>query len=559
LQVPATVQAVLAARIDRLSPEDKRLLQTAAVIGTEVPWPLLQTIADAPDEAVHRGLAHLQAAEFLYEASLFPERAYTFKHALTHEVAYGGLLRERQRLLHGRIVAAIEQHEADRLADQVERLAHHAVRGEVWDKAVAYCRQAGDKAVARAASREAVACFEQALVAVEHLPEGRARHEQAIDVRFGLRNVLGQRLEHGRLLTYLREAEVLAQALGDQHRLGWGAAYMADCLGATGDLQRAVEVGQRALALARTLEDAALQVVMHLFLGRVYYGLGDYPQAIDLLRQNLVALDGALLRERFGLPGGPPSVTSRDTLARCLAELGAFTEGMAHGEESLRIAETVNHPPGLIAACYGIGYVSLRKGAWHQAIPWLERGLEVCKVWDHPLLLSLSSSALGYAYVLAGRVSDALPLLEQSVATEAMQIMRGLVYVWLSEAYLRLGRLDEALAGAVRGLEFCRVHAQQGEQAWALRLLGEIHAHHRPLEAEPAEAAYHKALSLANKLGMRPLQAHCHRGLGTLYAAMGQREQARAELSTAIEMYTSMEMTFWLPETQAALAQVEGR
>ena len=274
LQVPATVQAVLAARIDRLPPEEKRLLQTAAVIGTEVPWPLLQAIADAPDEALHRGLAHLQAAEFLYETSLFPERVYTFKHALTHEVAYGGLLRERQRLLHGRIVAAIEQRDADRLADQVERLAHHALRGEVWDKAVAYCRQAGDKALARSASREAVACFEQALVALEHLPEGRERHEQAIDVRFGLRHALGQRLEYGRILTYLREAEGLAQALGDQHRLGWVAAYMTNRFGATGDLQRAVEVGQRALALAGTLGDAALQVVTHLFLGRAYYAFG---------------------------------------------------------------------------------------------------------------------------------------------------------------------------------------------------------------------------------------------------------------------------------------------
>jgi class 3 adenylate cyclase/tetratricopeptide (TPR) repeat protein len=292
LQVPATVQAVLAARIDRLSPEDKRLLQTAAVIGTEVPWPLLQTIADAPDEALHRGLAHLQAAEFLYETSLFPEREYTFKHALTHEVAYGGLLRERQRLLHGRIVAAIEQHDADRLADQVERLAHHALRGEVWDKAIAYFRQAGDKAVARSASREAVTCFEQALVALEHPPEGRERHEQAIDVRFGLRPALGQQLEFGRVLTYLREAEGLAQVLGDQHRLGWVTAYMANDFWATGDPQRAVEVGQRALALAETLGDTALQAVTHLFLGRAYHGLGDYPRAIDFLRQNRVSRPG---------------------------------------------------------------------------------------------------------------------------------------------------------------------------------------------------------------------------------------------------------------------------
>jgi class 3 adenylate cyclase/tetratricopeptide (TPR) repeat protein len=558
LQVPATVQAVLAARIDRLPPEEKRLLQTAAVIGTEVPWPLLQAIADAPDEALHRGLAHLQAAEFLYETSLFPERAYTFKHALTHEVAYGGVLRERQRLLHSRIVAAIEQRDADRLADQVERLAHHALRGEVWDKAVTYCRQAGDKAVARSAGREAVACFEQALVALEHLPEGRARHEQAIDVRFGLRNALGQRLEPSRILAYLREAEGLAQALGDQYRLGWGAAYMTDCFMATGDPRRAVEVGQRALALAETLGDAALQVVMHLFLGRVYYSLGDYPQAIDLLRQHLASLDGALLREHFSLPG-LPAVMSRDVLARCLAEVGAFTEGLAHGEDGLRIAEAVDHPQSLSAACYGIGSVSLHKGALHHAIAWLERGLDVCRVWDLPLLVSLNSSALGYAYVLAGRVSDALPLLEQSVSTEAMQIMRGRVHVWLSEAYLHLGRLDEALALAVRGLELCRAHARQGEQAWALRLLGEIHAHRQPPEAELAETSYREALTLAEALGMRPLQAHCHRGLGMLYDTTGQRQQARAALTAAIDLYRDMDMTFWLPQTQEALAQVEGQ
>ena len=214
------------------------------------------------------------------------------------------------------------------------------------DKAVAYFRQAGDKAVARSAHREAVACFEQALVALEHLPEGRERHEQAIDVRFGLRNALGQQREFGRILTYLREAEVLAQALGDQHRLGGGGLY-GRLFGATGDRQRAVEVGQRALALAGTLRDTALQVVTRLFLGRIYFSLGDYPQAIDLLRQNLVSLEGARLRERFGLPV-LPAVLSRDYLARGLAVLGAFTEGLAHGEEGLRIAEAVNHPNSLI-------------------------------------------------------------------------------------------------------------------------------------------------------------------------------------------------------------------
>jgi tetratricopeptide (TPR) repeat protein len=238
-------------------------------------------------------------------------------------------------------------------------------------------------------------------------------------------------------------------------------------------------------------------------------------------------------------------------LARCLVELGAFTEGLAHGEDSLRIAEAVNHPPSLIEACYGIGYVYLRKGDVRQAIAWLERGLEVGRVWDIPLLLYVLSSGLGYAYVLAGRVPDALPLLEQNVSTEAMGIIRGTVRIWLSEAYLRLSRLDEALALAVRGLEVCRAQAQQGAQAWALRLLGEIYAHRQPPQAELAEAAYREALALADTLGMRPLQAHCHRGLGTLYGETGRPAPARTELSAAIALYRALDMSFWLPQAEA--------
>src|SRR5262249_14072539 len=149
--------------------------------------PLLQAIADMPEEVLHRSLAHVQATELLYETQLFPECEYTFKHALTHEVAYGGLLHERRRALHARIVEALEALAGDRVAEQVEPLAYHALRGEVWDKVLAYCRQAGEKTMARSAYREAVGYFEQALGALQHLPETRDTREQAIDLRLVLR------------------------------------------------------------------------------------------------------------------------------------------------------------------------------------------------------------------------------------------------------------------------------------------------------------------------------------------------------------------------------------
>ena len=200
IQVPATVQAVLAARIDRLPPEEKQLLQTAAVIGPEVPLALIEAIAEVPEGPLRLGLTHLQAAEFLYETRLFPEHEYTFKHALTQQVAYETLLQERRRPLHARIVEALEAFAGDRVAEQAERLAHHALRGEVWEKALAYCRQAGEKALTRSAYREAVGSFEQALSALPHLPETRATREQAIDLRLALRSALLPSGDSGRIL-----------------------------------------------------------------------------------------------------------------------------------------------------------------------------------------------------------------------------------------------------------------------------------------------------------------------------------------------------------------------
>jgi predicted ATPase len=267
LRVPATVQAVLAARIDRLQPEDKHLLQTAAVIGTEVTLALLQAVAEAPEESLRLGLTRLQVAEFLYETRLVPEIEYTFKHALTHEVTYGSLLQERRRALHARIADALEGLYADCLAEQVERLAHHTWQGEMWEKAVAY----------------------------------------------------------------------------------------------------------------------------------------------------------------------------------------------------------------------------------------------------------------------------------------------------LSEAYLRAGRSDEAHAMTERLLALGRERRERSTEARGQHRCGELVMQCEPQQTETAETHYRQTLTLAHELGMHLLQAHCHHGLGTLYAKIGRRQEAQSELSTAIERYRAMDMTFWLPQVEMALAQVEGR
>jgi tetratricopeptide (TPR) repeat protein len=430
-------------------------------------------------------------------------------------------------------------------------MAHHAIRGEVWDKALAYCRQAGDKAFTRSANREAVACFEQALAALQHLPESRTTREQALDLRLDLRTALFALGEFERMCDTLHEAETLAEALDDPGRLGWVSVAISHSFWLMGDQERAIASCQRTLALAEALRDGGLRIMATFNLGRAYHDLGDYRRAMEFLRRSAEWLEGDLLRERFG-QAYLPSVFSHVWLALCLAEVGAFVDGIAMAEQGVRIAETVGHPFSRIGAYWGIGYVSLRKGDLHQAIPPLERAIELSQAVNTPNWFFVVATALSPAYALSGRMAEALMLTEQAMTRYTSH--QALRIAAFSEVYLLTGHPEEASAHAREALALARTHKEQGSEAWTLRALGEIAAHGEPPQAEPAEAHYRQALALAEDLGMRPLQAHCHLGLGTLYARTGQRQQARTHLATAIDLYRALEMTFWLPQAEAALA-----
>jgi class 3 adenylate cyclase/tetratricopeptide (TPR) repeat protein len=554
IQVPATVQAVLAARIDRLPPEDKRLLQTAAVIGMEVPFPLLHAIAELPEEVLHRSLDHLQAAELLDETRLFPEREYTFKHALTHEVAYGGLLQERRRVLHGRIVEVLEALAAERLAEQVERLAQHALRGEVWDKAVTYGQQAGARANDRAAFHEAAASFEQALQALAHLPEHGDTMVLAIDLHLALRGPLYALGEYGRCLALLAEAEILTRALDDRARLGRVLAEMAIVLRVTGDHDGAIAACQQALELASALGDSALQAHASYTLGVAYYSIGDCGRAVELLRQNVEAAD-----RESGTPSTDVRILSQAVLAWPLSALGAFAEGRRHGEEALRLATLDGRGDTPIAAYAMLGELYLAQGDLEHAIQVLEPGLALCRASDDRNFFRLIAASLGYAYALQGRLAEGRILLEEAISEHIRTgglVCLGYRVAWLSEVCRLAGRGEETWQHARRALDLARQQKARGDEARALHQLGVVQAHASPPDVVQAEAHYQQALALAGELGMRPLQAHCHRGLGTLYAKIGRVEQARTELSAAIALYRAMEMQFWLPQAEAALAQV---
>jgi class 3 adenylate cyclase/tetratricopeptide (TPR) repeat protein len=351
LQMPPTVQAVLASRIDRLDPEDKRLLQAASVIGKDMPFALLDAIAELPEETLRSGLLRLQSAEFIYETTLFPALEYTFKHALTHDVAYGSLVTGRRKVLHARVVDALERIYNDRLSEQVERLAHHAVRGEVWEKAIVYLRQAGAKATSRAGNQEAVVLLEQALQALTHMPEGRTKLEQAIDIRLELRPPL---LQLGRLREVLqlsKEAEQLGAELGDESRLARVYSYLVNYHYLNGEPDLAIDYGERCLRIADATQDLTLQALARGYLGLSLHAQGQYRRAELILRQNVEAL--AQARGAAADQSAISYVTSSGWLAFTLAELGDFHGADACVDQALRVADGAGHVYGAAVTSTG--------------------------------------------------------------------------------------------------------------------------------------------------------------------------------------------------------------
>jgi len=443
IQVPATVQAILAARIDRLPPEDKQLLQTASVIGKDLPWALLVEAAERPEDDIRRGLARLQAAEFVYEAKLFPDLEYTFKHALTHEVTYGSLLQDRRRAIHARIVGVIERVYADRLAEHVDRLAHHAFRGEVWDKALHYLRQTGSSGT------------KPSIDAVFGGPEApghlwfRGQHERALALalrertfsasfrNFGWTIMTNYRLGqiYHSLGDYAKAADALTrnvvQLEGDLRRETFELAgfpsvlsrvWLALTLAEQGALDEAVAHTEEATAIAEAENHAFSLVVAHAGTGMIHLFRGDGEKAMGPLERGLV------IERLSDIPFLFPFVAAPLGWAYALA--GRHEEGLALLQDAIERAE---------------------------AMEW---------AGNHAIRL-----------------------------------------VWLGQAHLRAGHGDAAARLALRALELARRLGERGHEAYALQLLGELAGKAVPPDVERASEHYRAALTLAEALGMRPLAA----------------------------------------------------
>jgi class 3 adenylate cyclase/tetratricopeptide (TPR) repeat protein len=552
IQVPATVQAILAARIDRLSPEDKRLLQSAAVIGKDVVGPVLAAIAAGRDEDLRRGLARLQAAEFLYEVRLFPEPAYTFKHALTHEVAYAALLQDRRQELHARVLTVMEELYEERRAEHVDELARHALRAHAWEAAARYCVEAASRAGTRGANRDAARLFEQGLDALGRMPESTVGLSTSLDILIELRTVHWRLNQVRRSSDVTQRAEELAHKLGDRWRLARIRMMRVAPFFHFGEHARALQAASDGLAIATELGDLRLLSGGHFFSGWANHSLGNHATAVE-------HIDRALAFARRLLPEEQDAIVPLFFLqmysAWFRAETGEFAEGRADGEDAARTAESRGHRYGVAASNFHLGELYLRQGDLTLAERVLEHSLHAIHTADLEQVYPYTAARLGLTRVLLGKPDSGLPLLEEAVrvATRDGTAESTPALTMLGEAYLALERHEDAMDMASRARAIALERGERGYEAWTDWLRGASEAGSPRGSAEDASPYYGRALALADTLGMRPLVANCHLGLGKLYRRTGNREQAQEHLTTATQMYCEMDMRFYLEQAEAEI------
>jgi predicted ATPase/class 3 adenylate cyclase len=572
LHIPTTVQAVLAARIDRLPPEEKALLQTLSVIGKEFSWSLLKHVVDKPEDAVQGWLSHLQAAEFIYEQPAFPDVEYTFKHALTQEVAYNSVLQERRKALHERTAQAIEALYHARLEDYYGELAHHYSRSGNTQKAVDYLHRAGQQAVQRSALAEATTHFTTALEFLQTLTETPERAQQELTLQLALALPLmvtkGPAAPEARVV-YTRALE-LCQQVGETpqlFRVLWGARnfYLMQA-----ELQTARELTERLMPLAQRVQDSVLLLEAHHWLGQVLYFSGEVASARAHYEQAIVLFDPGQRRASIARYGTDLRVTGLSFLANVLWLLGYQDQARKRIREALTLAQEINHP-------WNTAVVWLQNTVLHQFLREAEAAQQQAQA-----LITLCNEQ-GFSHLFRGTIQRGWALAEQGQAEEGIQqIHQGMAAVratgtelfrpyylaLLAEAYGKTGQIEEGLTALAEALAAVDRTGERMYEAELYRLKGTLTLQSKASlrqvsdksqtsqdksEAE-AEACFHKAIELAREQQAKSLELRAVMSLSRLWQQQGKREEAYQLLAEISNWFTEGFDTKDLQEAKALLA-----
>jgi class 3 adenylate cyclase/tetratricopeptide (TPR) repeat protein len=543
IDIPPTAAALIAARIDGLAPAVKALVQTAAVIGTEMSVDLLRRASQLEEADLRERLAAARETGIMFEIQLFPSPVCGFRHALTQEVAYGSVLYAQRKSLHGRVVEVFEEVHRDRLAEHVERLAEHSFRAELWDKCVRYHIMAAARAASRFANHEAVRNLDRGLRVVEHLAPGRARSEAAIDLRLAGLAALLPLGEQDRILSTLFEAEAIAASIGDPRRLAAVHSQISYALWLTGQHERARESAERALEIAKEQNLFGLELSARFGLIQAHHALGDLERCCELALDVIAKISGDLEHKRFGW-AAYPSVLCRTFLGSALTLTGSFEEALRHLERGVALADATRHPLSRALIRHELGTCHLMQGNPEQALRTFEAAMEIARQGEVRTMVAPLAGWLGATLAELGRVDEAIEIIEEVIGTRTARLAGHYAHYFmlngLASAYARAGRLGEALSRAEEAVDRTLATQEFVHHGHALLRLAAVQAERGAAFFAESESLYRRALERAHMHRMRPLAAESHEGLGRLNVLRGDRPAAQSELRTAVKLYAEV-------------------
>ena len=550
------VRQVVIARIQRLAEPVRAVLAVAAVIGREFEFNLIARAAQFSARDAAASIEELVRRRILH---VIDDR-FEFTHAWIREVIYASLLPPSRQLLHGQVAIACEEAGLRNDERLLSMLVHHYSLAKVWNKSALYARCAGEHALQRCAYSEAAALFEKARLALGHLPQDSDVARETIDVRLRLHRSLVSTGIAGPTIENLCEAETLLELVDDPARRVRVLLCVSEYSRQTGHYARAIEHGHGALNAAMESRDPSLAAEARFHLGQAQFWKGQYRPAISILRQSLVDSGSDISTS----PGAvcPIAISSRGYLALALASMGQFDEARNAATEATKIADKIEDPFSQVGACRALGLVLIEQGDFDTALPLLECALQLCERWHADLLYSLIAGGLGYAYAITGRVDEGIRLMQRAV--EQRESLRG-DYPGAYGAYLltRLGegcllarRVMDAAAYADRASDLARTYDNRVDEAWSLRLYGDLASRQESIDIEEGESLYRKSRSIAAAQGMAPFVAHCDLRIGKLHARVHKDVDSRAALRRARAAFAGLEMPYWAARAEQAMTQL---
>jgi len=571
IQVPATVQAVLAARIDRLPPEDKRLLQSASVIGEDVPFTLLHPLVEMSEEELHRSLNRLLADEFLYETSLFPDLEYTFKHALTYQVAYKSVLTERRRVLHGLTAQAIEGLYRDLLEEHYSDLAHHYSRSGNVEKAVEYLKLAGQQAGQRSANVEAISHLTKGLELLNALPDTVDRTQKELDLQttLGLALMATEGYAAPRVEKAYTRARELCQQVGETSQLFPVLRGLCSFYLIRGKLETARELAEELMSLARNAQDPTLLLQAHRALGTALFYHGEVGLSEAHLEQAITLYDSHQYRSHAFLDYlTDPGVACLSNAALALWLLGYPNQAHQRSYQALTLAQALRDPHTLAFTLHFAAWLHQFRREGQLTQERAEAVTALSAEQGFPVWLAQGTVLRGWALAEQGQEEEGSVQIRQGMTTwqaTGAELNRPYFLALLAEAYEKAGHRKEGLTVLAEALATVDRTGERNYEAELYRLKGKLlltqesknqKEKGKNKNVSEAEACFRSALEIARRQSAKSLELRAVLSMSRLWQRQGKTEEAHQMLAEIYGWFTEGFDTADLKEAKALLEEL---